>query len=496
MAVTISPGWGNMSWAQDLREEAGLFGSNKFQARARRFREEATTTPAPAKSPVDYNAGGVAGGFADLSGTAYSPDYDSPAYDRAKDALYSGVKDVGIKSLTNAGTYSLASTLANSFSPSTALGVALNPSNLASAAPALAGNVLSSAMGLQPNNLTTGVRAVGSALSFVNPAIGLLSGVLAPQIAESIGKVFGTRTDEKMKQAVEDATGKNYFGAAALTSDLNSHARMAPNIPDTFTDVDGYRQTMGLSPDEARANAIGSAAALSRYSVDARQDAYSKDFSDYGRFDTANDALSRAALGQMQASLVGAPVEQTYAYASPFADLSAINNYHNLADPTGAATGWNGNVHSINNTDTPAARAMASQMGNRVTPANIAAVNSAAMGVPNLGDVTGYVRDHRVQGAINRALAAAKAVEAVSPDDDDSRTANNAAASVTGTTTDTNSGNSESSTTTAADARGGRSKDGMGGFGRASGALGGDHNSAGNTGGDKGGPSGTGSHAA
>ena len=407
MAVTISPGWGNMSWAPDLREEAGLFGSNKFQARTRRFRKETPTEVATTKSPVDYDASGAVNSFADLADTAYAPDYSSPAYDRAKDALYSGVKDVGIKSLTNAGTYSLASTLANRFSPSTALGVALNPSNLASAAPALAGNVLSSAMGLQPNNLTTGVRAVGSALSFVNPAIGMLSGVLAPQIAESIGKVFGVRTDEKMKQAVEDATGKNYFGAASLTSDLNSHARMTPNIPDTFTNVDGYRQTMDLSPDEARANAIGSAAALARYSVDARQDAYSKNFSDYGKFDTANDALSQAALGQMQAALVGAPVEQPYSYVSPFEDLSAINNYYNLANPAEAATGWNGNVHSINNTDTAAARAMASQMGDRVTARDIANANSAAMGVPNLGDLTEHVRSLRVQGAINKALDAA-----------------------------------------------------------------------------------------
>lgn len=387
MAVTISPGWGNMSWAPNKLDDDSYSGLARY--RSRRHFDWDTPAVQDDQNIKSFNPASVysVGNFfngsdADSQSRA---DYTDAATDRVASTFYGALGDYGKNiALNSASMYGMAQALgAKNIGFGDVLGAAARPS--IGSAVSLPSKMMSSAFGLDNDTGWTGkvYDAATTALGFAlkaNPITAALS-VAAPLAKNLLGDITDTRPREAIRDYAEDKVGwgKAQGAYANATAGINAGLNRANHMQDTFTDAVDSGKWSKMSPAEQNL--------MSSFVNDEYNTPYS-------------DVLA----GQIQASSIAA---LDNARLQP-EDVPALTDayFGTALDAANAQGGWSGNKNSVNNTDTAAARAMASQMGNKVTPANIASVNAAAMGVGNLGDLSEHVRALAVQGAINRALAA------------------------------------------------------------------------------------------
>ena len=388
MAVTISPGWGNAEWASGrLDEDKNVSGFSKFASR-RRFDWD-TPPSLDDKKLTTYNPSGVYSedGFFDGSDpdSQTRSDYTDAATERVAQSFYGTLGDYGKNvGLGTASMYGMAKALgANNVGIGDAFGAAARPS--IGSMVSLPANMLSAAFGLDNDTGWTGkaydvaTAALGLALKS-NPITAALS-VAAPLAKNLLGDVTDSRPREKIRDYAEDQVGWGRAQGAYsdATAGINAGLNRANHMQNTFTDAVDSGKWSKMSPAEQNL--------MSSFVNDEYNTPYS-------------DALA----GQIEASSIAALDD---ARLQPEDVPALTDEYFGTAlDAATAQGGWSGNKHSVNNPGTAAARAMASQMGNNVTPGNIASVNAAAMGVGNLGDLSEHVRSLAVQGAINKAMAA------------------------------------------------------------------------------------------
>jgi hypothetical protein len=167
------------------------------------------------------------------SATADTPNSvaSKAATERLSNSLYGGLSDIATNAGMKTAVYSGLSAMMGNFSPSAAVDVARSALNPMSTAPGLIGNALSSAMGLDTNTTTnSAVKSLMGFLSAVNPGLGIIGGMLSPQISEAYGALTGTRQNEEAKQSLADMTGKGIFGVASDYAAMDSAAKSANEL--------------------------------------------------------------------------------------------------------------------------------------------------------------------------------------------------------------------------------------------------------------------------
>ena len=333
---TITPGWlsamGQDSPDERRRRAIRLFDWEKEK-------ERTAVTPA-ATQLADFTS---SGGLGTWDGTVV----DSPrtvatdmAAQRFTDAVYGGLSGAVKGAAADTGMYSGVSGMMGRFNPNIAKSVFTSSLNPASIAPGIARSAMYSALGVPTNTKT--VSAIDATLGLASmftgmPAIGLLGAFAAPAIAEKVGKTFGTRQDENLKQTIENALGTGFLNTATTATDVNNLAGMSPAVEDSFVDSYGNLQTLGLSPQEASMNDRISAASALAGQTAAKTDYNARSMADLGPIDTVNADLSTAAMDRLATSMYGAPVG-AYQSVSPYSEMGLAQRMdYSLKQPVAAA---------------------------------------------------------------------------------------------------------------------------------------------------------------
>jgi len=323
---TVTPQWAGTSdgsWFNDKQDDASSFGTARWNSR-RHFDWDSPVDVDKKTDPM-FDTGSVYSdksyfGGPDTPGSTAA--YTDMATQRVSDALYGGLGQYGLGIAGRAGLTSAITGMSPLDAVTGAISSTLSPNIAAN----FAGNIVGAATGTQSGWVGNTVAGLAS---MINPALGVFAAALGPVIGEGIGKLTGTRRDENLKQAVENALDSNFMSTAKITRDMRDVANLSPAIADSFTDSYGNLKTLSLSPAENQINSQSSAANLATKQVDARVAYNAQNLADYGALDTDRAVLSQTAMDSAATSLYGSPVG-AYQGVSPLSEMDQIQNYYAL----------------------------------------------------------------------------------------------------------------------------------------------------------------------